>query len=97
MFIIIQWLGRVMRERKTIITVSLTQQAAEYLDFLAEKQTGGNRSRWVQTAVLKAMQRNIGIEAEHVAPPRGRIHGEQGDKCNPNHRTGKCAICWGDQ
>ena len=86
-----------MRERKTIITVSLTQQAAEYLDFLSEKQTGGNRSRWVQTAVLKAMQRNIGIEAEHVAPARGRIHGEQGDKCNPNHRSGKCTICWGDE
>jgi hypothetical protein len=97
MFIIILHFGRVMGDRKTIITVSLTTQAAEYLDFLAEKQTKGNRSRWVQTAVLKAMQRNIGIEAEHVAPPRGRIHGEQGDKCNPNHRSGKCAICWGEE
>jgi len=48
-----------MRERKTIITVSLTNQAAEYLDFLAEKTTNGNRSRWVQTAVLRAMQRQI--------------------------------------
>lgn len=89
--------ARDMRERKTIITVSLTNQAAEYLDFLAEKQTNGNRSRWVQTAVLKAMQRNIGREAEHVAPESGRIHGEQGNKCNPNHRSGKCTICWGEE
>lgn len=87
----------VMRERKTIITVSLTNQAAEYLDFLAEKSTNGNRSRWVQTAVLRAMQRQIGAEANHTAPESGRIHGELGDKCNPNHRSGKCMICWGDE
>ena len=86
-----------MRERKTVITVSLTNQAAEYLDFLAQKTTKGNRSRWVQTAVLKAMQRSIGREASHVAPESGRVHGEHGDKCNPRHRSGKCTICWGDE
>jgi hypothetical protein len=97
MFIIIHSIAKAMGERKTIVTVSLTQQAAEYLDFLAEKQTRGNRSRWVQTAILKAMQRNIGAEAEHVAPPSGRIHGDQGDKCNPNHRGGRCQLCWGEE
>lgn len=97
MFIIIHCIVVAMGERKTIVTVSLTQQAAEYLDFLAEKQTRGNRSRWVQTAILKAMQRNIGAEAEHVAPSSGRIHGEQGDKCNPNHRGGRCQLCWGEE
>ena len=97
MFIIILYLGRVMGDRKTVITVSLTTQAADYLDFLAEKQTKGNRSRWVQTAVLKAMQRNIGREAAHVAPESGRVHGEHGDKCNPKHRSGRCEICWGEE
>ena len=97
MFIIIHWVGSTMAERKTIITVSLTTQAADYLDFLAQKTTKGNRSRWVQTAILKAMQRNIGREAAHVAPESGRVHGEQGDKCNPNHKSGKCAICWGEE
>jgi len=97
MFIIILHLGRVMGDRKTIITVSLTTQAAEYLDFLAEKQTKGNRSRWVQTAILKAMQRNIGREAAHIAPESGRVHGEDGDKCNPLHRGGRCEICWGEE
>jgi hypothetical protein len=97
MFIIIHCIARGMGERKTIVTVSLTQQAAEYLDFLAEKQTRGNRSRWVQTAILKAMQRNIGAEAEHIAPPSGRIHGDHGDKCNPNHRGGRCQLCWGEE
>lgn len=86
-----------MRERKTIITVSLTTQAAEYLDFLAEKTTKGNRSRWVQTAILKAMSRQIGREAQHTAPESGRVHGEHGNKCNPKHRSGKCTICWGDE
>jgi hypothetical protein len=97
MFIINHRVGSVMGGRKTIITVSLTTQAAEYLDFLAEKQTKGNRSRWVQTAILKAMQRNIGREAAHVAPESGRVHGDQGDKCNPNHRSGRCEICWGEE
>ena len=68
MFIIILQGGTIMADRKTIITVSLTTQAADYLDFLAQKTTKGNRSRWVQTAILKAMQRNIGREAAHVAP-----------------------------
>jgi hypothetical protein len=97
MFIIIHYFGRVMGDRKTVITVSLTTQAADYLDFLAEKQTKGNRSRWVQTAILKAMQRNIGREAAHVAPESGRVHGEHGDKCNPKHRSGRCTICWGEE
>jgi len=86
-----------MGERKTIITVSLTTQAADYLDFLAGKQTKGNRSRWVQNAVLKAMQRNIGKEAAHVAPESARVWGENKDKCNPKHKSGSCPICWGDE
>lgn len=97
MFIIILYLGYNMTGRKTIVTVSLTTQAADYLDFLAQKTTKGNRSRWVQTAILKAMQRNIGAEAAHVAPESGRVHGDQGNKCNPNHKAGRCTICWGDQ
>jgi len=97
MFIIILQGGYTMGERKTIITVSLTTQAADYLDFLAQKTTKGNRSRWVQTAILKAMQRNIGREAAHVAPESGRVHGDQGDKCNPNHKAGRCEICWGEE
>jgi len=97
MFIIILWGRPIMADRKTIITVSLTTQAADYLDFLAEKQTKGNRSRWVQKAILKAMQRNIGREAAHVAPESGRVNGEQGDKCNPKHKGGRCQICWGEE
>ena len=97
LFIITRYIGGVMGERKTVITVSLTTQAADYLDFLAQKTTKGNRSRWVQTAILKAMQRQIGREASHVAPPSGRVHGELGNKCNPKHRSGKCEICWGDE
>ena len=97
MFIIILQGRTIMADRKTIITVSLTTQAADYLDFLAQKSTKGNRSRWVQTAILKAMQRNIGREAAHVAPESGRVHGDQGDKCNPSHKSGKCEICWGDE
>jgi len=97
MFIIIHRVALDMGERKTIITVSLTTQAADYLDFLAQKTTKGNRSRWVQTAILKAMQRNIGREAAHVAPESGRVHGEHGDKCNPNHKGGRCQICWGEE
>lgn len=86
-----------MRARKTIITVSLTSQAADYLDFLAQKTTKGNRSRWVEKAVLGAMAKDIGQEAKHTAPESGRVHGEEGDKCNPNHRSGRCVICWGEE
>ena len=91
------YLRSTMTGRKTIVTVSLTTQAADYLDFLAQKTTKGNRSRWVQTAILKAMQRQIGVEAKHVAPESGRKHGENGDKCNPRHKGGRCTICWGDE
>jgi hypothetical protein len=90
-------LGGDMGERKTIITVSLTNQAADYLDFLAEKSTKGNRSRWVQTAILRAMSTSLGAEAKHTSPESGRIHGNMGDKCNPKHRNGKCQVCWGDE
>lgn len=96
MFIIICSLRLGMTERKTIITVSLTTQAADYLDFLAKKTTNGNRSRWVQTAIMRSMATNIGKEAKHTAPESGRKHGDEGNKCNPNHRNGRCAICWGD-
>lgn len=97
LFIIMDCIGDTMGERKTVITVSLTTQAADYLDFLAQKTTKGNRSRWVQTAILKAMQRQIGAEAKHVAPESGRVHGEHGNKCNPKHRAGRCTICWGEE
>lgn len=97
MFIIILYFGRVMGDRKTIVTVSLTTQAAEYLDFLAQKQTKGNRSRWVQTAILAAMAQDIVIEEKHICDEAWRKHGENGDKCNPNHRRGRCVVCWGDQ
>ena len=97
MFIIILHFGRVMGDRKTIITVSLTTQAADYLDFLAGKQTKGNRSRWVEKAILRGMAGDIVQEEKHVCAEAWRKHGENGDKCNPNHRNGKCTICWGEE
>jgi len=97
MFIISLVLGWVMRARKTIITVSLTSQAADYLDFLAQKMTKGNRSRWVEKAILGAMAQDIVIEEKHVCDEAWRKHGENGDKCNPNHRRGRCVVCWGEE
>jgi len=43
------------------------------------------------------MAKDIGQEAKHTAPESGRVHGEDGDKCNPNHRSGRCVICWGEE
>ncbi len=89
-----------MSEDKTIITVSLTLEAKQYLDFLAKTTANGNRSAWVQRAIMNTMASSIRLKTEekmHTSPEKGRTHGENKDKCNPNHMKGRCVICWGDE
>jgi hypothetical protein len=76
-------------------TISLDEDTAMIADRLP------NFSRFVRQCLLKhAANATITVETldeRHVAPESARIWGETKDKCNPRHRKGRCAICWGGQ
>ncbi len=76
--------------RKIPKTITLDEQTA----IIAERI--GNFSGWVRQK-LRTHAMVQAREAAHVAPETGRVHGEDKNKCNPKHKSGKCAVCWGDQ
>ena len=76
--------------RKIPKTITLDEQTA----IIAENI--GNFSGWVRQK-LRTQAMVDAKEAAHVAPEQGRIHGEEKNKCNPRHKSGKCSVCWGDE
>jgi hypothetical protein len=76
--------------RKIPKTITLDEQTA----IIAERI--GNFSGWVRQK-LRTHAMIEARDAAHVAPEQGRVHGETKDKCNPRHKSGKCAVCWGSE
>lgn len=76
--------------RKIPKTITLDEQTA----IIAERI--GNFSGWVRQK-LRTHAMVQAREAAHVAPETGRVHGDDKNKCNPRHKSGKCAVCWGDE
>lgn len=77
-------------------TISLDEDTAKIADRLP------NFSRFVRQALLKhAAHATEGLpivtKDDHIAPESARIWGETKDKCNPQHRRGRCPACWGGQ
>ena len=73
-------------------TISLDEDTAKIADRLP------NFSRFVRQALLKhASSARATKGSDHVAHPTARIWGESKDKCNPRHKNGRCALCWGEE
>ncbi len=73
--------------RKRPKTITLDEQTA----LLAERMP--NFSGWVRNK-LRMHAVDLVKESAHVAPEEARKWGETKDKCNPNHRDGRCGVCW---
>jgi len=80
-------------------TISLDEDTAKIADRLP------NFSRFVRQCLLKHAREATNLESwpksgqkiRHVAPDEARIWGETKDKCNPLHKNGRCALCWGEE
>jgi len=75
-------------------TISLDDDTAKIADRLP------NFSRFVRQCLVRyASEASIapidGDKHLHIAPEAARVWGETKDKCNPLHKNGRCAICWG--
>jgi hypothetical protein len=77
-------------------TISLDEDTAKIADRLP------NFSRFVRQCLIQHAAHGMPLEGEdqeddHIAPPSGRVWGFTKDKCNPQHKTGRCVTCWGQQ
>ena len=75
-------------------TISLDEHTAAIADRLP------NFSRFVRQCLIKhaaeaSEKDTVGFAVSHIAPVEARVWGEDRDKCNPMHRDGTCAACWG--
>jgi len=75
-------------------TISLDEDTARIADRLP------NFSRFVRQCLLKHassayVKPDAWSDLQHIAPESARIWGETKDKCNPQHKKGRCPICWG--
>lgn len=74
-------------------TISLDEDTAQ----IAAKMP--NFSRFVRQCLIKhaahGVNGSVGAQNPHIAPEEARVWGEDGDKCNPRHRLGRCPTCWG--
>ena len=59
-----------------------------------------NFSAWVRQKLIdharSAELQTMGMAVTHIAPETARVWGDNKDKCNPKHKKGMCATCWGD-
>jgi len=76
-------------------TISLDEDTAKIADRLP------NFSRFVRQCLIKhAATASLSpalAHKDHIAPLEARIWGETKDKCNPRHKNGRCALCWGEE
>ena len=77
-------------------TISLDEDTAKIADRMP------NFSRFVRQCLLRHAAQGVNqsrgqYDGRHKAPEEARIWGETKDKCNPRHKNGRCALCWGEE
>tara|TARA_R110000823_G_scaffold245364_2_gene369427 strand:+ start:625 stop:891 length:267 start_codon:yes stop_codon:yes gene_type:complete len=79
---------------KSIVSVSITIEATQMLNALADTYTNGNRSRIMEQIIRDQASHQLSLTRvkKHTVPER-----PEGSFCNPKHKDGKCEICWGGE